>query len=258
VRARVGPAEIFFPLYAGLILLWPPVWAGDRFALPLYPLVFFYGAMALREVSRRVPALAGTLLTVGAFLLVLLPAARAWTDSTAEASACGRASRAGGAFACYGPQVEAFADAATWSGAALPSGSVVMSRKPRHFFLLSGLTSRTFPFSDEPDALLGLADAVGARYVLLDKWDGLATRYVGAAVRGRPGAFCFVRGFGSAESGGAQLLGIRPPDARADTSDPAADGGVRLSACPAEYALSDVPYSSSGSGRIPLLDGLGS
>jgi hypothetical protein len=49
---RVGPAELFFPLYAGLVLLWPTVWGGDRFALPLYPLMFVYSALALRAVLK--------------------------------------------------------------------------------------------------------------------------------------------------------------------------------------------------------------
>ena len=50
IRDRVGVAELFFPLYAGLILLWPAVWAGDRFALPLYPLVFLVSGL---EHARR-------------------------------------------------------------------------------------------------------------------------------------------------------------------------------------------------------------
>ena len=45
-------AEYFFPLYAGLILLWPEVWSGDRFALPLFPLILFYAASALQWALR--------------------------------------------------------------------------------------------------------------------------------------------------------------------------------------------------------------
>ena len=40
-------------MYSVLILVWPVVWAGDRFLLPLYPLVFFYGAVAIRGLNRR-------------------------------------------------------------------------------------------------------------------------------------------------------------------------------------------------------------
>jgi hypothetical protein len=261
-RERIGPAELFFPLYSGLILLWPEVWAGDRFVLPLYPLVFVYGAVALRAVGRRLPSLAASLVTAVIVLVLFLPASRDWIDQAGQASTCARIARAGGAFACYSPQIGVFAEAAAWTGRALPEGAVVMSRKPRHFFLLSGIPSRTFPFEDDPSAHLALADDLGARYILLDQWDGLANRYVGGAVRRQPGAFCFVRGFGQISTGGAQLLGIRPPGER-NAAPVAGNGGVQLEPCPAGYVRSpDVSaYSSSSpsaSGRIPLLDGLDS
>lgn len=261
-RDRIGPAELFFPLYSGLILLWPEVWAGDRFVLPLYPLVFVYGAVALRAVGRLLPSLATSLVTAAIVLALLLPATKDWINEASQARTCARIARAGGAFACYAPQIGVFAEAAAWTGQALPDGAVVMSRKPRHFFLLSGIPSRTFPFEDDPSVHLALADALGARYILWDQWDGLANRYVGEAVRRQPGAFCFVRGFGQTSTGGAQLLGINPPGER-DSAPPDVRGGVQLAPCPADYVRShDVSsYSSSSpntSGRIPLLDGLDS
>jgi hypothetical protein len=42
-RRKVGVAELFVPLYVGLILVWPEVWGGDRFVLPVLPLLFLYG-----------------------------------------------------------------------------------------------------------------------------------------------------------------------------------------------------------------------
>ena len=42
LREGVGVAELFLPLYLGLVLLWPQAWSGDRFSLPLLPLMFFY------------------------------------------------------------------------------------------------------------------------------------------------------------------------------------------------------------------------
>lgn len=260
VRVRVGPAELFFPLYAGLILLWPEVWAGDRFALPLYPLVFVYGAVALRELGTRLPTVASTLLTAAALLSLLLPAGRSWLDATREASACADVVLAGGAFGCYGPRIGAFVGAAEWMGGALPEGSVVMSRKPRHFYLLSGLPSRTFPFDEDPAAHLRVADAIGARYVLLDQWDGLASRYVGAAIGGNPGAYCYLGDLGHDTGASAQLFGIRTPDDR-PTVVGAPEAELQIGPCPADYLReTDRSYSppSSGSPRVPLLDGLGS
>lgn len=253
LRRRPGPAEVFLPLYAGLILLWPAVWSGDRFALPLYPLLFAYAAVALRDLPaakgpKLAPAVGAT-----ALLLVLLPAARTWAGSVREASACGEAVRRGGPFACYGPGIATFVEAAAWAGSNLPEGSAVLSRKPSMFFLLSGVPSRTFPFTDDPAGHLGLGDEVGARYELFDQWDGLASRWVAGAVGAWPAAFCAVRSFG--EGGSTVLLGIRPGQDRGTPEERGAE--VRIAPCPPSFTAprEGPPYASSSS-RIPLLETL--
>ena len=253
-RTRWGAAELFLPLYAGLVLLWPAVWSGDRFALPLYPVLFVFAAAALKGVlegrSRGLASGAG----LAAFFVLVLPAGRAWTESVEEARACGAAVRASGPFACYGPRVEAFVESALWAGANLPEGSSVLTRKPRIFFVMSGVPSRTFPFDESSDAHLGLADSLGTRYELLDQWDGQAGRFVVGAVLGRPGAFCSVRAFGADQ--GTRLLGVLPPEARGEGSAAEA-GSVSIVACPPAYVrgAGDAGYSSPSS-SIPLLSGL--
>lgn len=254
VRDRIGPAELFFPLYTALILVWPPVWGGDRFALPLYPLVFLYGARAITLLSGRVPDLAVRAAGIAAVALLALPAAGDLMRTSSETKDCVAYAAQRGAWACYGARIGAFVEAAAWTRAGLPRGAVVLSRKPRHFYGLSSHPSRAFPFTDDPVDHLALADEVGARYVLLDQWDGLALRNVGGAVRRQPGVFCFVRSFGDTAQGGAQLLGILPPDQRRWGE---AGTAVSLSACPADY-LSSSSSNVSSSERIPLLEGLDS
>ncbi len=255
VRRRPGPAELFFPAYAGLILLWPAVWSGDRFALPLYPLLFLYAALALRELlmprGRSLALASGAV----AFLVVLLPAVKSWTTSVQEASACRAMVRRGGPFACYGPGIGSFVEAAGWAGANLLEGSAVLSRKPSMFYVLSGVPSRTFPFSDDPATHLAFADEVGARYELFDQWDGLAARWVAGAVGAQPSAFCVVHSFG--EEGGTVLLGIWPQDMRGDAVQEEAEN-VRILPCSPPFTAGKGgarAYVSSSS-RIPLLDGL--
>jgi hypothetical protein len=254
VRERVGLAELFLPLYFGLILLWPVVWSGDRFALPLYPLVFLYGTVALRDVLAKAPRFVMAPATAVVLLVILLPAGASWLRAREESRACARVVAAAGPFACYGPGVAAFVEAAAWSGANLPDGAAVMTRKPSHFYVLSGVPSRTFPFDPAPDAQLEAADALGAEYVLVDEWDVLARQYVGGAVVRRPGAFCFVRAFGEPGAGGAQLIGILPAAQRSDRR-PAENEQARIALCPGA-ASSEAPGYSSSSSNIPLLDGL--
>ncbi|NJD18846.1 MAG: hypothetical protein FIA95_06135 [Gemmatimonadetes bacterium] len=123
------------------------------------------------------------------------------------------------------------------------------------FYVLSGVPSRTFPFSDDPAVHLGLADEVGARYLLFDQWDGLASRWVAGAVGAQPAAFCAVHSFG--QEGSTVLLGIMPPDARGNATQAEAQN-ARIGGCPPSFASgagAGRTYASSSS-RIPLLEGL--
>lgn len=256
IRERVGVAELFVPLYAGLILVWPAVWGGDRFVLPLYPLVFVYGFMSIRLLASRLPAAATPVIASFALLALLLPAGRHWLDGNSQSGRCDAVAAEQGAWACYGARVGYFVRAASWTADGLPGGSAVLSRKPRHFYLQSGHPSRTFPFDDDPATHLELADRIGARFVLLDQWDGQAVRYVGAAVTQRPDAFCYVGGFGQPTDGGAQLLGILPPAMRGGVSGQ--ESGRGIEPCPESFMVSPDGGSYSSSFRIPLLESLDS
>ncbi len=257
---RIGVVELFLPLYVGLILLWPEVWSGDRFALPLLPILFVFAVEVLTESARRLGRTTSMVVGFAALLVVLLPAFGSWLGATRQASACASLTEAGSPFACYGPRFTDFADAATWSGANLPEGSVVLSRKPRIFFVLSGLRSRTFPFEQESGAHLSLADSLDARYELLDQIDGLAGRYVGGAIQRDPGAFCAVRAFGRGTGVGTRLFGVLPPDDRVAPEMDEDTRSVRIRVCPDSYVRSGADLttypSSPPSSRIPLLDGL--
>jgi 4-amino-4-deoxy-L-arabinose transferase-like glycosyltransferase len=258
IRERIGVAELFFPLYAGLILLWPAVWGGDRFALPLIPLIFVYGAGALAAAGGRIAPVLRRALPGVAFALLFVPAGLDWARQARQNQRCMEAVAEWGLWGCHDPSVDYFMAAATWSAASLPEDAAVLTRKPRHFYLESGRPSRAFPFTEDPEALLALSDRLGARYVLLDRWDGLASRYVGSAVQRRPNAFCWLAGFGSPQEGGAQLLGILPPELR---DGGAVDPEFLIDQCPDAYYRDgvrdhDVDYSSSG--RIWLLDERGS
>lgn len=256
VRRRPGPAEVFFPLYAGLILLWPAVWSGDRFALPLFPLLFGYGALAVITLGGRMGPAAGRAAGAVALLLVVLPALSGLPDAVRAARTCASMTRTGGAFACYGPGYGDFAAAAAWSGRSLPEGSAVLSRKPRMFYVLSGVPSRTFPFEPAAAVHAAEADAVGARYELLDQVDNLSAAYVGGAIQNGSGQYCSVRAFGQGPGVGTHLLGILPPELR--TAGAAQDdGSVRIEGCPADYVRAGAGMEAySPSSRIPLLDGL--
>jgi hypothetical protein len=190
---------------------------------------------------------------VGALAVLLLagPALAAWTRSVSVARTCASAARMAGPFGCYGPAVQEFVRVALWSRTALPEGSAVLSRKPSIFYVMSGVPSRTFPFSLDPEVLFAEARATGARYVVLDQWDGQAMTFVGEAVARRQEAFCAVGGFDPRSGGaGTLILGIMldvPP------SDGLPEPSVSLDRCPPAM-LGDVtsPIPDYSSSSIPL------
>lgn len=259
LRRRVGPAELFAPLYAGILLVWPPVWSGDRFALPLIPFIVVWAGEALTAIARRIlpegVPLRTTALPAALGLLVLaVPVADGVRRAAGEAAACRGAARIGGPWACGGVGMVQFTEAARWAGAHLPDDAVVLSRKPRIWYAMSGVPTRTYPFTADPDSLLAAADRVGARYVVVDVVSGQA-RLVVRAVGTRPGAFCSLTGFGGRDGGArTELLGILPPERRASGAV-RSRGEVSIGACPPGMArpggASLPPYTPSS--PIPLL-----
>ena len=254
--ARIGVrwtvVELFTPLYFGLILLWPAVWSGDRFALPLYPLVLFYAGEAVlrgaRRVDPRLPLAAGAI----AVAVLLVPSMQSWGQSVSRAIACRGVVRQAGPFACYAEGYRQFVTASRWLGENVPDGSAVFSRKPRILYTLSGVRSRTYPLSSDPDRFFREAREVGVSYVVLDRVDGLGEAYVGAVVRDRPWAFCGLVGVGEGEVR-TQILGIVE-----DAVDPG--GGVtrgsaiRLATCPQSMVrLEPRSLPAYSATRLPLL-----
>jgi hypothetical protein len=257
LRRRPGPAELFVPLYVGLILIWPEVWSGDRFALPLIPLAFLYAAEAAREGLRRIaPAgVAGGSVALAA--LVLFFQAGAYTELARESAACRGIVRVAGPHACFGAPVHEFAEAARWARANLPADAAVLTRKPRIWYVLSGLPSRTYPFEDRSDALLTSAEAARARYAVLDFIGSQGMRFLAPAIAGRSEAFCVVAGFGGGEGRpGTQLLGIRGAPAAAEGGNAPPEGTTTLGVCPPDFtrevARESRPYSASS--PIPIFD----
>jgi hypothetical protein len=255
---RPGPTELFVPLYAGLLLVWPEVWSGDRFALPLIPVLFLYAAEATGAGLRRwAPAALG-----GAWAalagVVLLTQFQAYGELTRQSAACRGIVQVAGPYACFGQPMREFAEAARWASGHLPDDASVLTRKPRIWYVLSGQPSRTYPFVTDPDALLQAAGDAGAGYVVLDFVGGQGMRFLAPAIMGRPAAFCVVAGFGGEEGRpGTQLLGILTQGAAG--RDAAGAGATTLQPCPPGLALPRgeestsalPPYSASS--PIPIL-----
>ena len=250
-RLRLTAAEIFVALYLGLILVWPEVWSGDRFLLPLYPFILLYAGESVSRVARPMGRTLNLLVVSGGFLVLLLPALPTWLSLAGEANACRRIAEAGDPVRCQGSGFQEFRDASGWAGVNLPPEAIVLNRKPRIHYLFGGPRGWTYPFTRDPELFLVEADRVGARYLLLDHVDTISLSYLPAVLQARPLAFCHIIGWGGGSNlPGTDLFGILPPDQRRS------DGDVgQLQRCPNEYRRGPEVQPVVYGPRIPRVAG---
>lgn len=251
MRRGAGVAEWFALLYSGLILVWPAVWSGDRFALPLFPLVLFYAGEALAVLTDtfRPGAERWTLGAAAAVLALLMGAT--WYSDVGPAAECRARVRAEGPWSCYGQNVRDFAAMALWAGEHLDEDDMVLTRKPRIFYLLSGRRSVTYPFSTDRRTLLAQADSLDVGYVVRDTWDRATRAYVDPVLAGAPARFCRVASVGSGSAPPTHLLALRAaPPASLDPEG----AEPTIGECPHPAALEPPNPDLARSGVIPILD----
>ena len=251
-RLRRGPgvAEIFFVLYAGLILLWPAVWSGDRFALPLFPLVVLYAGETVAPLAGR--ALRRPVWAVGAVVgfTFLLPAGNSWLGQVDLANRCRIPVATFGPMGCYGSNIREFQAMALWTRDGLPDGSVVFSRKPRIFHVFSGHASVVYPFTEDTNSLFVHADSLGAGYLVVGNWDSTGPAYVHPVISAHPERFCVVAQLDLSAGTPISLLAIRPPPPDGAMGPTPTGRGVE--ACPRE---SPVPSNAAMASMIvPILN----
>lgn len=204
---RLSVAELMLPLYIGLIMIWPAVWAGDRFMLPVLTLLLFFAGDALLRIVRRFkPQFAFTAgaAAVALFALLQLPTVAL---AVRVGRSCQDAWIAGQRHPCLPAQWQAFLAQAERLPELLPDDAVVLNRKPRLVHVMSGgrVYSLTYPFTSDPQRFLEFADSAGARYLLFDELDRLSQAYLVPVLTRRPAAFCLID---SAAQSGTALFGI--------------------------------------------------
>ncbi len=212
---EIVPAFTFF--YAGLILVWPDVWTDRRFLLPLVPLILYHAVSGGRWVFdfARVRRPVWVIPALGAALVVLtLPG---HVGSVSDSQRCQSLYRRGDDLACYGPAMRSFARAAEWVGANTPASAVVVSRKPRLFYVFSGRRSVIYPYTSDDQAMLSFLDDSGAEYVMVEGFQ-TTYRYLVPVIRAFPDRFQVAQQVGGS-SAATYVLRYRGPVSSSDGGD---------------------------------------
>jgi hypothetical protein len=157
----------------------------------------------------------------------------------------------GNARECLSPAQGEYFALAEWSGENLPDGAVVTTRKPRTFFLMSGVKAQAIPLVTDPDEFLARVREGGSRYVSLDLLDGMSGYYVYPVLLQRLPVFCGLVEVGSPDQTGTQLLGILDAEVGVGSGSGASPS---LARCPREMVRADPrEMDSTGGWEIPLL-----
>ncbi|HEX8696338.1 MAG TPA: hypothetical protein VF746_28225 [Longimicrobium sp.] len=204
---RPGVAELFVPLYLGLILVWPEEWADSRFLLPALPLMLVYAGEALGLAGERLGR--RRLVGAGAAALLVLAAVPGFAKQVRRAEECRAEYAAGNHFSCHAPVFGTIFVVAEQVRGRLPEGSVVLSRKPSLFWAISGYPSRLYPFDAGADGFFAAAAAARARYIVFDQTQEF-TRFMRPVVLARRDQFCLMPEIGT-EMAVLARIGPNPP-----------------------------------------------
>ncbi|MBV9878916.1 MAG: glycosyltransferase family 39 protein [Gemmatirosa sp.] len=186
----IGVAELWVPLHVGLLLVWPAIWSGTRFLLPILPPLLVYAAESVAWIGARLEKRRAALVSAAVASGVLM--AQPLVVQVRYGRGCSAASERDGRLACLIPAWQAYFQIAEAVRGRLPAGAVVLTRKPTIFYAESGYRSSLYPLSDDRDSLFAVADSVGAEWVLADDVSDLAPRYLYPVLVAHRDDFCLV------------------------------------------------------------------
>jgi hypothetical protein len=153
------PGLVLYFMGAGAILLiWPSVWTGARFLVPILPFIFFfvlYGSHDL--VSKllhkvRIPWNPLVLCSVAVFFLI--PAVKSMGDNVDDP---------------YDQNYQHYFDVAEWANKNLPDTVVIACRKPEIFYYFSGRRSVVYLHDSDSRKLLQHLQEKSVDYVVVEQ-----------------------------------------------------------------------------------------
>jgi len=184
---RIGVPELFTFLYVGLIAVWPEVWTDRRFLLPVLPLLLLYATGAVDRAAERWELPGRGALAAAAAGLLALPALHSAGTRAPERVRCLQRYASGSP--CVPAPWASFLDAARWSRDNLPPEAIVVNRKPRIFFWISGHPGRVYRYTGEPELLIRDLEEAGADFVAVDQLSPTTPRYLVPAIEANPRRF---------------------------------------------------------------------
>lgn len=208
------PIFLYLGASAAILLVWPSVWTGIRFILPLVPLFVLLGVYGLWQLASKLAQLLSPQASINPAWMLLLFVFLIRGLSVKHDSATQP----------LPPQWHDYIELAKWSQTNLPADAVVACRKPAIFHLFSERYTTRYFESPEPQAVLDDLVQKRATHVVADAMFGSTMRYLYPAIQlGAQGnQFEGVRQLDSSQRGAVTyLLGFRHTPAAPPAAAPA-------------------------------------
>lgn len=178
--ARKQPALVVYVICAGgILLIWPQVWVGGRFMVPLLPFILMLALFSCSYlvhkglVKLKLPW-NPLILSVIALLFSIGPLNR--MQEAAEEP--------------FAMQYQNYFKAAEWAKANLPADAVIASRKPELFYYYADRYCVGYLHDSDANKLLADLRTKKSRYVIVDQLGFSSTgRYLVPAIQKNPDSF---------------------------------------------------------------------
>ncbi|MFQ5417121.1 MAG: glycosyltransferase family 39 protein [Myxococcota bacterium] len=207
---RMRPTEWYAVGYAAVICAWPDDFATRRYLLPLLPIVVLLAVTGANSLVGRIPGRTPVWALPalgGALALLALPGDLAAVEQNRR---CAELARQGQAQPCQPPGWRAFAEIARWVRENTPDDAIVVSRKPRLFYLLAGRRGNGFPFTTDEARMFRFLDEIGTDYVVVAGLSDTTARYLFPVIEAHPDRFPAVLRIGKSSQPTGYLLRYLP------------------------------------------------
>jgi len=188
-RRRISIVEYYFLFGILLLLVWPDIWATERFLLPILPIFMIYIYIGLFQLGRKIKFKYSVHLITGIFVLLNLLSIFSQARNTVVNN---HAYLKGDAYAGYRRDWRNYFDVIEWIKENVPEEKIVMARKPEFVYLLSRHKSLTCPFSIDQNKV---KDAfMQSDYIILDNfiWTEASKNYLAPVIQKEFGNIEFV------------------------------------------------------------------
>jgi hypothetical protein len=142
----------------GILLMWPEVWTGIRFILPIAPILVFFLVLGVDRIITHISSFFKLNFKINILLLVILGLTFSTSIKRLHIKSVNE----------YPPAWKNYFKVANWFKTEKQKDVVVICRKPMLFHLHSGTYTSTYKYSQDSNEIINDLEKRKADYIILD------------------------------------------------------------------------------------------